>query len=326
MRLASAFRVLALGAVLAPALPSTASAPEPRKLSAEQIIARNVAARGGLEAWRKVDTMLWMGHIESVRATVPMLQFMLAVQRPNKTHFEINAMGDRTIRVFDGTQGWKLRPAHGRPDVQPFSDAELRFERSGPGLEGVLMGYEGKAGAVEVKGIDEIDKRKTYHLILRTDSGESQQVWIDAKTFLEARYDRPAPAVGGGAGRTVSVVFRDYKDVEGLKFPMTIETGVGAGNTPDRMVIEKVLLNPTLDAQTFSEPGVPRKNVRTARDRSPFPPHRPPGPAAGYPPAWALKPPPAPPATPAPANPAPQSAGQSDSPPTPSQDPAATPR
>jgi hypothetical protein len=63
----------------------------------------------------------------------------------------------------------------------------------------------------------------------------------------------------GGASRTVSVVYRDYKATDGLQIPSVIETGVGSGNTPDRMVIEKVLLNPPLDAQTFSEPGAHRK-------------------------------------------------------------------
>jgi hypothetical protein len=319
--LAGAAAAITLGALLAPARALSAGKPAAPRLSAEQIVARNVAARGGLEAWRKVKTMLWTGHIESVRATVPSLQFMLAQERPNKLHFEINAMGDRTLRVFDGTHGWKLHPAHGRPEVQAFSDEELRFERSGPGIEGVLFDYAAKGSTVEVKGIDEVEKRKAYHLVVRTEAGETQHVWVDTKTFLELRYDRPAAT--SGAPRTVSVVYRDYKDTEGLKIPSIIETGVGAGTAPDRMIIEKVVLNPPLDAQAFGEPGAPRKNTRAARGRLPFPPHRPPGPRDGYPPPWALPAPAAPPATPS--NPAPAGAPQPGSPAISSQDPGSTP-
>ena len=315
-------RLLALAALLAPGLLLAASGAEPPKLSAQQIIARNAAARGGLEAWHKVDTMLWTGHIDSARATVPVLQFILAQQRPNKTRFEINAMGDRTLRVFDGTRGWKLRPGHGRPDVQPYTDEELRFERGGPGIGGVLMAYADKAGAVEVKGVDEIDKRKAYHLILRTDSGETQQLWVDAKTFLETRYDRSVAAVGG-ASRTVSVVYRDYKKTDGLEVPSVIETGVGAGSIPDRMIIEKVVLNPPLAAETFSEPGAPRGSAHAAGDRTPSPRRRPPGPAEGYPPPWAIQQSSGRPA--APASPAAAGAPQPDSPPPPSQDSPSTP-
>ena len=259
-------------------------------LSAAQIIEKNVAARGGLDAWHRVQSMEWLGRIESVHASVPGMRFVLTQQRPNKTRFEINAMGDRTLRVFDGTQGWKLRPSHGRPVVEPYTIQELRFAQDGPGIDGLLIGYADKPGSVEVKGIDEIDKRAAYHLILHAASGDRQHVWVDAKTFLEVRYDRPTPGQGG-ASRTVSVVYRDYKDTEGLKIPSIIETGAGAGMTPDRMVIEKVVLNPQLDAKTFSVPGGPARQARQPTG-VPFARHRPTVPGAGLPPPSRNPPPP----------------------------------
>ena len=68
-----------------------ASAAEP---SAAEIVERNVAARGGLDAWRKVQTMVWIGHIESAHAPVPIMQFKLEQKRPNKTRLQIHARGD----------------------------------------------------------------------------------------------------------------------------------------------------------------------------------------------------------------------------------------
>jgi hypothetical protein len=252
------------------------------KLSAEQIVEKNVAARGGLDAWRKIQTMIWVGHIESAHAPVPSVQFVLEQERPNKSRFEINAMGDKTLRVFDGRQGWKLRPSRGRPEVSPYSMEEVRFEEGGPGIDGVLIDYAAKGRSVEVAGVDDIDQRQAYHLIVRTASDETQHVWVDTKTFLEIRYDRPVPAAGAsltpdaGASRMVSVVYRDYKTFEGLKIPSIIETGVKAGNTPDRMVIEQVVLNPQLDARTFSEPGTHSNRLRAAHGQTafPVPPHR----------------------------------------------------
>jgi outer membrane lipoprotein-sorting protein len=265
------------------------------RLSAEQIVAKSVAARGGLDAWRKVETMMWLGHIESTHAPAPSVRFVLSQKRPNKMRFEIDAMQDRTLRVFDGLRGWKMHPSHGRPEVQPFTIDEVRFAQSGPGLDGPLVDYAQKGSSVSVVGIDEIEKHNAYHLIVRTAAGESQHVWVDAKTFLEIRYDRPAGGPGlaapprGGAesaagpsaaagearaavSRTVSVVYRDYKTTDGLKIPSLIETGVAPGAQPDRMVIERVVLNPPLNQQTFSMPGQQR-----TQNRVPFPSHRPPG-------------------------------------------------
>jgi hypothetical protein len=66
-------------------------------------------------------------------------------------------------------------------------------------------------------------------------------------------------------------VYRDYKTFEGVKIPSIIETGVKAGNTPDRMVIEQVVLNPHLDARTFSEPGTHDNRLRAADGQKAFP-------------------------------------------------------
>jgi hypothetical protein len=256
----------ALAAGGAPGAPATARS-SPARLSAQQIVAKNAAARGGLEAWRKVQTMVWLGHIESARASLPSVLFTLSQERPNKMRFEISAMRERTLRVFDGTHGWKLRPAQGRAEVQPYTPDEVRFAQSGPGLDGPLIDSAEKGSALSIVGIDQIEKHEAYHLIVRTAAGESQHVWVDTKTFLDIRYDRPA---GGpaGASRTVSVVYRDYRATDGLMIPSIIETGVAPGVPPDRMVIERVVLNPSLSEQTFRNPA-----RRSVGDRVPLPSH-----------------------------------------------------
>jgi hypothetical protein len=268
----------AAGALARP--PATAAKAESAKatvprLSADEIVAKNIAARGGLDAWRKVQTMVWTGHIESSHAPVPTLQFVLAQERPNKTRFEVNAMGDRSLRVFNGSQGWKLRATRGQPDLRPYGPEELRFEAGGPGIDGALIDYAAKGKSVEVAGVDEVENSRAYHLIVRTGSGEAQQVWVDAQSFLEVRYDRPAPSATD-ASRAVSVVYRDYKTYKGLKIPSVIETAGKAGNMPDRMVIDSVTVNPQLDAQTFAEPGArSRHGMRMPGGRGAIPPRDP---------------------------------------------------
>lgn len=289
----AAFGAIACGvATVAPAAgkapaaekaPAVPKAPAAKRLSAEQIVEKSVAARGGLEAWRKIQTMAWFGHIESAHAPVPVVQFVFEQERPNKSHFEINAMGDRTMRVFDGKQGWKLRPAHGRPEVNPYTLEEIRFEQSGPGIDGVLVDYAAKGTSVEVAGIDEVEKQRAYHLIVRTASGETQNLWVDAKTFLEVRYDRSVLGKEG-APRTISVVYRDYRTVEDVKIPFIVETGVGTGTSPDRMVIERVALNPRLEARAFLQPGASRRSmVMPTPDRGSAPPQ---GTSHRSPPSW----------------------------------------
>jgi hypothetical protein len=107
---------------------------------------------------------------------------------------------------------------------------------------------------VALEEIDEIDGRRAYRLRVNLSSGEVDHVWIDASSFLEIRYDRPSygPKEGNPA---VSVFYRDYKDFDGLKLPSIIETAAAPGQSPDRMTLERVSINPRIDRYAFSEPG-----------------------------------------------------------------------
>ena len=253
--LAAACVAAALGAGVASAANVTAA----------QIVAENVAARGGLDAWRKIQTMVWLGHIESDHAPLPSMAFVLEQKRPNMTHYVIHAMHESSQRAFDGRQGWRVGPNRGGgPDAQPYTMQELRFAQAAPGLDGPLIDSAAKGNVVTLEGLDEIEGRKAYRLAVRLASGETDRLWIDARTLLEMRYDRPSDGVVGAA-RPVTVMYRDYKTFNGLLIPSVIETVSGAGHTPDRMVIERVVLNSPLDDSRFAKPGTPsRRNSRTA--------------------------------------------------------------
>ncbi len=233
-------------------------------LNVGQIIARNVAARGGLAAWRRVHTLTWVGHIDSAHAPMPGMQFTMDQARPNKTRFAIDMIGVHTVRVFDGSQGWKLRPApNGRPMLEPFDTEELRFAQDAPGLDGPLIDYKAKGGVAALEGVDRIYGNKAYRIDVVFASGENDHVWVDARSFLDLRTDRSS-LDAHGKPVTVSMYYHDYKAIDGLQMPTVIETGVGSGKQPDRIVIERVLVNPHLDARTFAMPGAQFADARAA--------------------------------------------------------------
>jgi hypothetical protein len=243
------------------------------ELSAAEIVAKNGAARGGLDAWRKVETVVWVGHIESAHAPMPSMRFELEQKRPNRTRLQIHAPGGKSVRVFDGVHGWKLRPARGRPEVQPYTPQELKFAQAGHGIDGPLIDSAAKGNSVTLESVDEIGGRKAYHLNVRLAKGGNEHVWVDTETYLDIRYDRMADGPAG-ASRRVSVTYGDYRTVEGLQIPFLIETGGGPGTTPDKMQIETVVLNAPLDDSPFGNPAAPhpRNRVRpSVAPRAPAP-------------------------------------------------------
>jgi hypothetical protein len=233
--------------------PAPAPAPRAADLTAAQIAEKNATARGGLDAWRKVQTMTWLGHFQSPHGPMPSVPFTMIQRRPNKTHFEVNVMGQRSMRVFDGVAGWKVRAkGDGSPDVQPFAPQDARFARDGQGIDGPLLDWQAKGSAITLEGVDRVDGHDAYRLNVRFVSGQSQQVWVDTQSFLEIRSDRTAFNSAGKPAGTVATYYRDYKAFEGLQIPTIIETGVGSGQGTDQMVIERVVVNSPVDDRTFT--------------------------------------------------------------------------
>jgi hypothetical protein len=243
------------------------AAPE---LTAEQIVEKNVAARGGLEAWRKIETMSWVGYVETAAAAGARLPFMLEMKRPNKTRFAINAPQQMSMRMFDGKQGWKLRSTNsGQPDLQPYSADEVAFALDGQVIEGPLVDYQAKGSSVMLEDIDEIDGSKAYRLGVKLTSGASQHVWIDARSFLDVKSERESRNAFGKPGM-VTKRYRNYRPVGGLQIPFVIENSTDTGKIADRMVIDKILLNPPLDDRIFAKPRVPgRQTVKSMGDDTP---------------------------------------------------------
>jgi hypothetical protein len=223
-------------------------------LSVAQIVERNAAARGGLEAWRNVRTMVWIGHLLSNGPAPAAVPFVLQMKRPDKTRFEVTAENEKSIRAFDGRAGWKVRPPRGgKAELTSYTPEEVRFAKDAPGIDGPLIDHEAKGIDVQLDGTEVVEGRPAYRLSVKLPSGAMRRVWVDADTFLDVKYEREAR--GSGRLGVVSVFYRDYRAIDGLQVPMTIETAAGDGRSGDRMVIDRVLLNPPLDDREFTWPG-----------------------------------------------------------------------
>jgi Outer membrane lipoprotein-sorting protein len=128
-----------------------------------------------------------------------------------------------------------------------------------------LIDHQAKGIAVELAGVEKVGGSKAYRLHLTGKSGDRHDVWIDAKTFLDLKYDRTSYRANGEPG-IVSVVYRNYKTVEGLQIPSILEIGGSTEQPSARMVIEKIALNPPLDDKLFARPNEARRKRMTVID------------------------------------------------------------
>jgi outer membrane lipoprotein-sorting protein len=252
-RWAVASILLAAGSALAAAAPAAGRASEP---TVADIVQRNATARGGAEGWRKLQTMVWAGHTESSNAPERKLPFLLELKRPARMRFEIASATGKLVRIYDGTNGWKVRPdSNGIPDVKDYSQDELAFARSAQIIDGPLMDLAARGAELKLLGAATLEDRKAFVIESRFPSGDVGRVWVDAESFLELRLDREIK-MSGGRTATSTIMFRNYRPFKGLQIPIVVETGSGPGKPTDKLVIEKVALDPGIDDKIFAKPQV----------------------------------------------------------------------
>jgi len=259
------------------------------KLSAVQIVEKHVAARGGLQAWRGLQTLSVSGKMDagtsdsiarsvkvsrSRRApasklpaaladsseaakgeagTQVQLPFVMEMKRPGKSRVQIEFAGKTAVQVYDGTQGWKLRPFLNRNDAEPFTAEEAKSEADRGNLEGPLVDYAAKGTKVELEKVEPVEGHDAYKLKLTMKNGKVQHVWIDTQSFLDVKVDG-IPRRMDGRMHDVWIYQRDFRKVEGLMMPFVLETAVDGYRETHKMLIEKVAVNPKLDDARFSKP------------------------------------------------------------------------
>ena len=222
-------------------------------LSAAQITERNAAARGGVTAWRAVQSMSMTGEMDAGGKTNAKVPYTLSLKRPHMSRLEIRFDNQTAVQTYNGKDGWKYRPYLGRTEAEPLTPAELASEQATDELDGPLVDAERKGTRVEVAGVDKVEGKDAYRLKLTNAGGASRNLWVDATSFLEVKIDGEPRKLDGRAHK-VTVFFRDYKAVNGLNIPHTLETVVEGVKQTRKIVVKSVAINPKLDDALFGKP------------------------------------------------------------------------
>ena len=245
------------------------------QLSAAQVVEKNVAARGGLAGWRSLQTLEMKGKMQAggnKRPTIPVpgtkvspevkvnrpteqveLPFKMELERGRKQRLEIEFNGQTAVQVYNGSQGWKLRPFLNRHEVEKFTADELKDYSKQSDLDGLLIDYSAKGSTVELAGVEQVEGHNAYNLKVTDKSGSARHVWVDAENFLEIKVEG-SPRRLDGKYHQVATFLRDYRSVNGLMMPYLMETVVEGVKDTEKIKVEEIVSNPKLDASQFAMP------------------------------------------------------------------------
>jgi photosystem II stability/assembly factor-like uncharacterized protein len=250
--LASALAVASFAVGIA--APSAAHA-QP-SLTLEQVLAKNLAARGGAEAINKLGSLRITGKVTIGGGGFTFdAAYAQAQKRPASVRTELTLQGLTQINAYDGREAWTISPFGGRRDAEKKSADDAKDVAQQADLDGPLIGWQRDGHKVELLGTEDLDGTAAIKLRVLRKDGDLQYVFLDPDSFLELRVTTVSRQRG-----SESISESDlggYQQVAGVWMPFAIEVGPQGQPRGFRLTIERVEVNPALDDSIFRFPAGP---------------------------------------------------------------------
>lgn len=223
--------------------------------SAEQLVAKNLEARGGAQALAAIQSLQLEG-----RYLAPG-DFELSFKEVRKRQAggdairdDLSVQGMTIVQAYDGAKGWKINPFQGRRDAEKMSADEARAMADQGLLSGILLSAAANKSVVTAAGMEDFDGTLAYKLKVVQPDGDEFFYLLDPDTFLEIKMVEQRRV--RGALQVNSSEMGDYEKVAGVYYPMAIDSWSGDNsNQRSRVVIEKAVANVDVPASLFAEPG-----------------------------------------------------------------------
>jgi hypothetical protein len=221
------------------------------QLTLDELVAKNVAAKGGADALRTLQSVRLTGKLLVNEGQIQ-LAYVETKKRPGAIRDEVTLQGMTAIQAYDGAQGWKVSPFQGRKDPEKMSADDTKSLMEDADIDGPLVDWKAKGSTVEYLGTEDVDGTPAHKLKVVRKNGDVTLVYLDPDAFLEIR--KISQRVEQGAHVEVETDVGDYEKVAGVYLPFSIESG--RKNDPDKqkIVIDKAEPNVSVDDAIFKFP------------------------------------------------------------------------
>jgi len=239
------FATVALGASV------ILGAQETTPITADELVAKNVEARGGAEALHALQSLKLTGKMLVNQGQVE-LGYSETRKRPNNVRTEISLQGMTAVNAFDGNEGWKISPFQGRKDPEKMSADDVSALVEDSEIDGPLIDWKEKGSKIEYLGTEDVDGTQAHKIKVTRKNGDVTFVYLDPDHFLEIR--TLTQRVEHGARVEVETDLSDYEKVNGVFVPFSVEAGRKGGPDKQKLILDKVDGNVPIDDGIFHFP------------------------------------------------------------------------
>lgn len=220
-------------------------------ITADELVAKNVEAKGGATAMSAVKSLRRSGKLILGGGSL-VAEIVELKQRPNALRNEFSLQGLTQIQAYDGKEGWQIDPFSGRKDAERMAADDVKGMVEDADLDGAMVDYRAKGHTLEYLGTEDIDGTPAHKLKLTRSNGDLQYLYLDPDHFLEIRIENQRSV--RGVKQIGITELGNYEKVAGVFWPMSLELYQKGSSNKQVIEFEKAEANPALAASTFTFP------------------------------------------------------------------------
>lgn len=227
----------------------------------EELIAKNIKARGGLDNIHAIKSVRTTGKVHAGQGDFSLdIAFVEMISRPGLYRQEAKLQGLTSVQAYDGAVGWQIQPFSGRLDPERLSADDVKFLKQSADFDGPLVDYAAKGNRVEYLGTEDVDGTEAYKIKVTLKEGDIQYIYLDPDYFLQIRTVTQAHI--RGAEYVSEADWGNFESVNGVMFPFSIESGAKGQPKGNAVIVEKIEVNISLDPKLFHFPAAPTAAVK----------------------------------------------------------------
>jgi hypothetical protein len=205
--------------------------------TADELAAKNVEAKGGIDSIHAIKSLRLTGSMRVQQDTLE-LGVVTLVRQPGSVRYEASLQGLTQVQAFDGTQAWQINPFQGRKDPEKLSADDAKgMGEDAADFVGPLVDYKAKGYTLDYLGREDIDGTDAYKLRVTRANGDLTTVYLDPDYFLEIRTVNRR--IEHGVPVETLVDFGDYEKVAGVFLPFSQESGAKGSSERQKVQYEK---------------------------------------------------------------------------------------
>lgn len=228
--------------------------------TADEIIDKHIKAMGGAEKLKAIQTVKATGKMKVGPMELPIT---LIKARPDRMRMDFTVQGMTGTQAFDGTTGWLVMPFMGKKEPEKMSEDMLKDMRDEADFDGPLVDYKSKGNKVEYLGKEDVQGSPAYKLKVTTKQGTESTQYFDAETYLTIKTEGKRKIQGQEVESETTI--GDYKEVDGMLFPHSMESKAKGAQGGQSITVEKYELNAKVDPASFKMPEAKKEEPKVEK-------------------------------------------------------------